>query len=515
MANKRIDMLQIKQLLRLHTQGVSKLQISKQLGLSRNTVKKYIGLFHEHHFTYAELCELSTEEIEDLFETTSLEADGRFTILEKYFPYVSKELKKVGVTRYILWEEYRDKYPDGYCYSQFCHLYKLWNRQVSPSMHMDHKAGDKMFVDYTGKKLHIIDRETGEEQEVEIFVSILGASRMTFVEATRTQGKEDFLGSLTKALHYYDGVPAAIVPDNLKTAVKKSHKYEPQIADSLQDFALHYGTTVLPARTYHPKDKALVENAVRIVYTRIFAPLRKQEFFSLESLNRSILELLELHNRAPMKREKASRRDLFEEIEKPALSSLPVMAYQFKYSAKATVHKTSHVYLSRDKHYYSVPFHYIGKKVTLIYSKTAIEIYHGQRRIAFHERIYGKHGYTTLKEHMPSSYQYMTEWNPNRFINWARNIGENTEKYIIKVLEKKQHPEQSYKSCFGILSLAKKIGNIRLENACKRALEYERYSFQMIKGILDKGLDIFEEDLFAEAPEIPKHKNIRGGKYYQ
>lgn len=516
MANKKIDMLHLKQLLRLYTQGLSKVKISKQLGLSRNTVKKYISLFHEHRFTYEELSELSSEEIEDLFETTILEPDGKEKILENYFPYVTKELKKTGVTRYILWEEYQEKYPDGYCYSQFCHLYRQWSRKISPSMHMDHKAGDKMFVDYTGKKLHIIDKETGEEKEVEVFVSILRASRMTFVEATRTQGKEDFLGSLTRSLNYYGGVPAAIVPDNLKSAVKKSDKYEPQINDSLQDFALHYSTTILPTRTYHPKDKALVENAVRIVYTRIFAPLRKQQFFSLEDLNTSIRELLEVHNDAPMKREKCSRRAIFKEVEQQELSSLPAMEYLLKSFSKATVHKTSHVYLSRDKHYYSVPFAYIGKKVLLIYSKTAIEVYYGQRRIAFHGRIYSKYGYTTLKEHMPSSYQYMTEWNPDRFIKWAQSIGENTEEYIIKVLEKKQHPEQSYKSCAGILHLAKKVGHQRLDNACKRALGYERYGLMPIKSILDKGLDNIQDDEhFFEELKLPKHKNIRGGKYYQ
>lgn len=409
MANKRIDMLQLKQLLRLYTQGVSKLKISKQLGLSRNTVKKYIGLFHEHRLTYEELSELSAEDIEDLFDTSVLEPDGKEKLLDAYFPYVSKELKKVGVTRFILWEEYKNKYAEGYSYSQFCHLYKQWSRKMSPSMHMDHKAGDKMFVDYTGKKRHIIDKETGEQQEVEVFVSILGASRMTFVEATRTQKKEDFLGSLTKAVPYYGGVPAAIVTDKLKTAVRKSHQYEPLITDSLQDFALHYGTTILPTRTYHPKDKALVENAVRIVYTCIFALLRKQRFFSLEELNKSIRELLELHNNALMKREKCSRRDIFLEVEQPAMLPLPAMTYQLKHFAKATVHKTSHVYLSMDKHYYSVPFHYIGQKVTVIYSKTSVEIYHVQRRIALHERALARHGYTTVKEHMPTSHQFMTE----------------------------------------------------------------------------------------------------------
>lgn len=519
MANKRIDMLNIKQLLRLYTQGVSKIKISTQLGISRNTAKKYIGIFHEHRLTYEELLELSDDDLLDLFDAPPIDQKDNSSNkkqLDALFPYISKELKRVGVTRYLLWEEYIDKYPSGYSYSRFCHLYSQWSKQVNPSMHIEHKAGDKLFVDYTGKKLHIVDSSTGEEIEVEVFVGILGASGMTFVEATRTQTKEDFLSSLTKALHYYGGVPAAIVTDNLRTAVKKSHKYEPIITDSLLDFASHYSTTILPTRTYHPKDKALVENAVRIIYTRIFAPLRKQQFFDLNSLNKSIGELLELHNTAPMQRKKYSRADVFHEVEKSALSPLPVMMYQLKYSSRTTVHKTSHVYLSHDKHYYSVPFSYIGKKVTLIYSKSSVEVYYEQRRIAFHNRSHTKYGYTTIKEHMPSSYQFMTEWNPSRFISWGASIGEHCEGYIMKILEKKQHPEQSYKTCLGILSLSKKIGSLRLDNACKRALGYERYSLAMIKSILERGLDnLDDEESFFQEQKLPKHKNIRGGKYYE
>jgi transposase len=519
MANKRIDMLHLKQLLRLYTSGVSKLQISKQLGVSRNTVKKYIHLYHEHRFTYQELQDLSDEDLNDLFGASPLEVRDHDNIqkhLESFFPYFSKELKRVGVTRYLLWEEYIDKHPSGYSYSRFCYHYRIWLKKVSPSMHIEHKAGDKMFVDYTGKKLRIIDKETGEEKEAEVFVSVLGASGMTFVEATFTQNKEDFLGSLTKTLHYYGGVPAAIVTDNLRTAVKRSHKYEPIITDSLLDFASHYSTTILPTRAYHPKDKALVENAVRIVYTRIFAPLRKQQFFSLEELNKAIEILLELHNKAPLQRKKYSRDDIFHEVEKPVLLPLPSLMYQLKHTCRATVHKTSHVYLNKDKHYYSVPFSYIGKKVNIIYSKNNVEIYYEGRRIAFHNRIVLKYGYTTIKEHMPSSHQFMTEWNPLRFLSWGRSIGESCEGYIMKILEKKQHPEQSYKTCLGILSLSKRVDHSRLDNACKRALGYERYNLAIIKSILERGLDnLTDDETFFEEKKLPKHRNIRGGKYYE
>lgn len=207
-------MLQIKQLLRLYTEGVSKLKISARLGLSRNTVRKYIGLFHTYQLTYDDLSGLSVEEVEDLFDAKELSPDSRENVAKNFFPYVSRELKRTGVTRYLLWEEYKEKYPEGYSYAQFCHHYRQWSLRITPSLHMEHKAGDKMFVDYTGKKLHIIDRETGEEKEAEVFVSILGASRLTYAEASPSQRKEDFIGSLVNALNYYGGVPAAIVPDN-------------------------------------------------------------------------------------------------------------------------------------------------------------------------------------------------------------------------------------------------------------------------------------------------------------
>jgi len=515
MANHKIDMLQIKQLLRLHSNGESKLSISNRLGLSRNTVRKYIGLFHAYQLTFEELSDLSIEEVEDLFETRELLPDSRESVAKNFFPYVSKELKKTGVTRYLLWQEYKEKYPEGYSYAQFCHHYRSWSLRITPSYHMEHKVGDKMFVDYTGKKLSIIDRNTGEIQEVEVFVSILGSSRLTYVEASLSQKKGDFIASLVNTLVFYAGVPAAIVPDNLKSAVKKSHRYEPEIADSLQDFALYHNTTILPARAYHPKDKALVENAVKIVYRRIFAPLRNKQFFDLKSLNEAIFELLEIHNNQPLKKEKISRRALFEEIERSELMPLPEIRYQPKDFSRGTVQKNSHVYLGKDKHYYSVPFAYIGKKVQLMYSQNVVEIYHNERRIAFHERIYAKHSYTTKKEHMPSSYQYLSEWNPNKFISWARTIGEHTEHYIAKVLEKKQHPEQSYKSCTGILSLAKKVGEIRLENACKRAADYGKYNYKSILDIINKGLDQFHEEDFYQENKLPKHRNIRGGKYYE
>jgi len=515
MANTRLDMKTTKQLLRLYTTGVSKLQISKQLGFSRKTIRKYIDIFHNSQLTYEELIQLSDSDLDTIFDVRSVVFSSKEEALHLFFPYVSKELKRVGVTREILWKEYKIKHPQGYAYTTFCEHYKKWKGKVSPSMHMEHKAGDKMFVDYTGKKLSIIDKNTGEIQEVEVFVSILGASGMTFVEATLSQKREDFLGSLVKSLHFYGGVPNAIVPDNLRTAVKKSDRYEPKITDSLLDFASHYSTTILPTRAYHPKDKSLVENAVRIIYTRIFAPLRNEQFFSLESLNQAILPLLEKHNGMLFKIKKYSRADVFHEIEKPALHPLPLLMYDFKQFSKATVHKSSHVYLSGDKHYYSVPFAFIGKKVLIVYSKTGVEIYEGQQKIASHERNLAKYHYSTIKEHMPSSHRFVTEWHPDKFILWADKIGESCKIYISHILGKKQHPEQSYKTCLGILHLTKKVSAERLNKACKLGLSFEKYNYDTIKSILEKGLDQIEPEEDTEESELPKHQNIRGKEYYQ
>jgi transposase len=297
MANNPISMIKIRQILRLHSQGRSKVQIAAQTGISRNTLKKYLNEFTESKLTFEEISGLNDKDLEDLFvKPEEKPVNEKLQTLFNLFPSIDKELKKKGVTRLMLWEDYKNKHPDGFGKSQFKHYFAQWKAQVNPTMRMEHKAGDKLYVDFAGDKLSIIDIQTGEIKFVEVFVAILGASQLTYVEAVLTQQKEDFIAACENAMYYYNGVPAAIVPDNLKSAVTKSSKYEPPLNDTFADFAEHYGTTILPARAYRPRDKALVENAVRIIYTRIYAKIRGGTYRSLDELNGAIKGPLEEHN---------------------------------------------------------------------------------------------------------------------------------------------------------------------------------------------------------------------------
>ena len=381
-------------------------------------------------------------------------------------------------------------------------------------MRMEHKVGDKLYVDFAGERLTIVDKQTGEIQQVEIFVAILGASQLTYVEAVMSQQKEDFIGACENALHYYGGVPAAIVPDNLKSAVTKSSKYEPVLNESFADFAEHYSTTILPAMAYRPRDKALVENAVRIIYTRIYAKLNELVFFTLEELNSNILIALEEHNNLLLTGRNYSRRQQFEEVERSALEPLPPLRFELKKQVFVTVMKNGHVSLSADKHYYSVPYRFIGKKIKLMYSSHTVDVFYNYERIAQHKRLKSPYNYTTDKEHLASTHRFVSDWTPERFLKWAVDIHEDVHLYILKILNRKQHPEQAYKSCVGILGFAKKVGNDRLIKACQRALGYEMYNYKIIQRILEKGLDKETEEE-TEHLEMPSHDNIRGEEYYK
>ena len=515
MANKQIIMGKVRQVLRMYTQGKSKLLISEQLGISRNTVKKYINQFTEHKITFEELNELTDVDLEDLFgHKESEEPNDRYKQLLSFFPKVSKEIKRNGVTKQIMWEEYLKLYPNGYRHSQFFYYYDLWSGKVNSTMHIEHKAGDKMYIDYAGEKLHIVNKITGEIKEVEVFVAILGASQLTYVEACLTQQKEDFIACCENALYYFGGVPQAIVPDNLKSAVTKSDKYEPTLNETFSDFAEHYGTTILPARAYRPKDKSLVEGAVKIIYTRIYASIRDKTFFSLDEINQEILIELNKHNNTPLQGRNYSRREQFEEIERNTLQPLNKYHYELKKQSIVTVLKNGHVCLGEDKHYYSVPYRYIGKKVKILYSQNQIEIYLQYERIATHRRNRTQHLYSTIEDHLASKHKFLTEWTPEKFIYLAEQIDIDVKTFIEKILEKKQHPEQAYKSCVGVLSLTKKVGEPRLINACRRAIEFGAYNYKMIKAILEKGLDT-EPSIDKTITEIPLHDNIRGENYYK
>lgn len=513
MANERIDMIKIRQILRLNNEKVPQRQIVKLLATSRKTVAKYIVLFEASGLDYQGIANQSDEQLHEYFFEKEKSQSDRYETLLSLLPKMEKELRRVGVTKFRLWEEYKRENPGGYNYTQYCLHLNNWLKKHNAVMHFEHKAGDKLFVDFTGKHLHITDRKTGELTEVEVFVAILGSSQMTYVEAVRSQQKEDFITAVENSLIYYNGVPLAIVPDNLKSGVTKSCLYEPKLNEDFRNFALHYGTTILPTRSSKPRDKALVENAVRNVYYRIFAELRDRIFFSIDDLNEAIYELLDKYNGVNFQKRSYSRYDLFKEVEQKELHPLPKEKYEQKEYVQLTVNKNCHIWLKSDEHYYSVPFRFIGKKVKVIYSCRAVEIYLNHTRIAVHKRDYHKYKYSTIKEHMPSAHQFVSDWNPEKFINWASDIGKETEQYIRRILDSKQHPEQGYKSCIGILQYAKKYGRERLNNACRRGIYYNSYNYKVIQNILKNNLDKTEIERENQY-RLPLHENVRGSSYY-
>jgi transposase len=516
MSNNLIKMTKIRSILRLYTQGVSKKTISEKAGATRNTVKKYIRHYIAMNIPLEELDQMSDTELEQLFSIKEQnEPQKRMNDLLDIFPEIEKALKRKGVTKESVWRKYFEAHPDGYRETQFRNHYNQWSKHVNSSMHVEHKAGDKMFVDYAGHHLKIVNDTTGEIKEVEVFAAILGASQLTYVEATYTQQKEDFITSCENAVHYFGGAPQAIVTDNLKSAVIRSSKYEPTLNEAFSDFILHYCMAALPAGPYKPKHKALVEGVVKIIYRTIFAVLNDRVFTSLEELNIAIWEALEEHNNRPMSNRPYSRRQLFEEVERLELQSLPLRRYDLKRKKVATVMKNNYVCLAEDKNYYSVPYIHIGKKVNIFYSQTEVEVFYRYERIAHHLRDRTPFRYITVDEHMAYKNRFMTDWTPEYFIERATNVGDDTRKYIISILEKRQHPEQAYRSCQGILSFASKVGNDRLDKACHRALLYRDYSYMTIKTILERKMDQIPLDSEEGGKIMPLHGNIRGKLYYK
>ena len=514
MAGKTLIMSKVKQIIRLRENGIALQTIARSVGISRNTVKKYLKLIEVKGYPNHELLTKEDEFLEKLISNPDQVSQARYESLEKMFPYIEKELKRTGVNRWVLWGEYKEKYPDGYSYPHFCSYLRGWMTTRGATMHFEHCPADKIYIDFTGKKLHWVDRQTGAVNDVEVYVAILGFSQLTYVQAVSSQKKADFIEATENALHYFKGVPQVLVPDNLKSAVQKANKYEADLNADFSDFANHYNTTVLPARSLKPRDKALVENAVRIVYSRIYAPIRDKIFYSLEELNAAVADLLETHNNTPFQKTPQSRRERFEQEEKNKLMPLAQDRYEMKSFRYVTVMKNSHIHLSDDKHYYSIPYRFIGKKVKMVYSTSQVSVYYNKERIAFHKRDVRQFGYTTIKEHLPSAHQFVSDWNPDKFLSWAARIDPKVKQYITRILESKTYPEQAYRSCVGILSQEKKVGKQRLIDAVDRAIHYGAYNYKIIDRILKGGLDRLKEEDEKQS-SLPFHENIRGPESFR
>lgn len=516
MANKTISMQKTRQVLRLRSQGKGLKAISSLIGIARNTVKKYLSRLVESGLDFEAALALSDMDLQSLLQDKPIvPVSTKQEILERLLPIYCKRLKRKGVTKEMLHQEYKAKYPDGYSRSGFCRHIQLYEKAHSSVMHLEHKAGDKLYIDFAGQKLSIVEFATGEIIPVEVFVAILPCSQLTYVEAVSSQRKEDLILACEHTLEYLEGVPQVIVPDNLRSAVTKSSKYEAVINDDFASFADHYACSVIPARAYKPRDKALVEGAVKLIYRSIYLRLEDRVFHDLKSLNAAIRVALEVHNNAPFSGRSYSRRDQFEEIERMTLRGLNPIRYELKTQSIVTVMKNGHVRMSEDAHYYSVPCKYIGKKVKILYTSSLVEIYYRYEKLAEHPRSYARFKYTTDKDHLASHHREYADWNEEKFITEANAIHSDVGIYITKVMESKAHPEQAYKSARGILSFARRVGEKRLINACRWADSYGLYSYPAIDSILSTRQDeVPLEDESALDQEMPIHKNIRGKDYY-
>ena len=505
-------MRKIKEVLRLKwALGHSNRRIGATCGIGHPTVAEYLRRAAEAGLSWPLPADLDDARLERLLFPPPPDLPAQSRGIPDWVQ-VNQELRHKGVTLFLLWQEYRAANPDGYQYSWFCEHFRDWRGKLDLVMRQDHRAGEKLFVDYAGQTVPVIDASTGEIREAQIFVGVLGASNYTYAEATWTQSLPDWIGSHTRCFAFLGGVPELVVPDNLRSGVKKAHRYEPDTNPTYQDMASHYGVAVLPTRVRAPRDKAKVESGVLVVERWILAALRHRQFFSLGELNDAIHELLEKLNDRPFKKLPGSRLEHFEQIDRPALSSLPAEPYVYAEWKKARVHIDYHVEV--DGHYYSVPYALVKKAIEVRFTRHIVECLYRGNRVASHRRSYQKGKHTTVDDHMPESHRQAGEWSPGRLINWAAKTGPATEKLIRTVLGSRRHPQQAYRSCLGILRLGNAHGDQRLEAACRRALTLGSCRYKSIESILKHRLDEqpLEEQQELSLPE--SHHNIRGPAYY-
>jgi transposase len=513
MPAERLTMRKTKEVFRLKFDcQLSNRKIAESCLIARSTVAEYLFRFQQAALSWPLPEAMDDARLEELlFPPTVLPPS-----IERPLPdwlYIHSELRRKGVTLSLLWQEYKAQHPTGYQYSQFCYWYRQWAKKIDPVMRQEHRAGEKLFVDYAGMTIPVYDHHAAKAREAQIFVAVLGASNYCFAEATWTQSLPDWIASHARAFAYFGGVPWIVVPDNLKTGITKACFYEPDINPTYLDMANHYGTAVIPTRVRKPKDKAKVETGVQIVERWILARLRDRQFFGLHSLNQAITLLLAELNQKPFQKLPGNRKSLFETLDRPALKPLPAYPYQYAEWKKARVNIDYHIEV--DRHYYSVPHQLIQKQLDVRITPTTIECFYKNKRVASHIRSYQQGRHTTVKEHMPKSHQKWAEWTPQRFIHWAGKIGPQTVQLIENILNSRRLPQQGFRSCLGVLRLAKSYGDQRLEAACKRAVAIGGTSYRSVESILKHNLD--QKPLIDETAAVApiSHINIRGAHYYQ
>ena len=508
-------MRKIKECLRLKLDcGLSHERIALALGLSKGVVSKYVARAEAAGLEWPALSALDEAQIAAQLCAPAPIVRGDRAPID--LPWVHHELRRKGVTRQLLWQEYREANAGRptYGYTQFCQHHQDYAGSLRRSMRQSHRAGEKLFIDYAGPTVGIVNPDTGELRRAHIFVAVLGASNYTYACATAGEKQIDWLRGLSQALAFLGGVPALVVPDNPRALIAHPDRYEPELNRATQDCARHYGTAILPARPRRPQDKAKAEVGVQIVERWILARLRHQCFFSLAALNQAIADLLVDMNARPFKKLDGCRRTWFETIDRPALLPLPTQPYELAQFQPCRVNIDYHVDI--DGHYYSVPHSLVRKAVEARITEYTVEILHAGQRIASHARSFTRGSHTTVAEHMPAAHRAHPEWSPGRFLRWAADIGPSTGQLVEHLLTNRPHQEMGYRSCLGLLSLDRRYGHLRLEAACHRALAIGSRTRKSVLSILQGGLD--QQPLPAAPTQAdwisPEHDNLRGPAYY-
>jgi transposase len=506
-------MRKVQEVLRLLLEcGLSQRQASRASGVGRASVAEYFERARK-----AGLLEtwksLSGEELERRLYPPARRPPTQSERPEADWAAVHEELKRRDMTLSLVWQEYREQHPDGYQYSRFCDLYRAWRGKLDLCMRQVHRPGEKLFVDYCGATVPVVDAGTGEVREAQVFVAVWGASSYTFAEATWSQGLSDWIGSHVRAFEFGGGLPELVIPDNLRAGVSRACRYEPELNPTYQDLALHYGVAVMPARVRKPRDKAKVEAGVQLVQRWILARLRQRRFFSLGELNQAIGELLGPLNQRPFRKRPGSRRSLFESLEQPALRPLPEERFTYAEWKKGRVHIDYHVEV--EGHYYSVPYQLVSQQLDVRVSAKTVECFAKGKRVASHLRSFLRGAHTTQNAHMPRPHREYAEWTPERLVRWARETGPSVAGLIATVMATRAHPQQGFRSCLGILRLSQRYGSERLEAACQRALQVGAVSYRSVRSILQVGLDRQEVPAGEPSATLPQvHENLRGSSYY-
>jgi transposase len=504
-------MRKIKEVLRLtFDKKMSQHKIAKSLSLSSGVINKYLQRFKDSGLLWPLPPEMSDTTLQAKLKAAAPPTPKAETS-QIDFPKVRQELGRKHVTLQLLYVELGGEAGLGLSYSQFCRRYQDWQKRIKPSMRQIHRPGDKAFVDYAGTTIEILS-EDGEILQAQIFVGILGASNYTYAEATLSQSLPDWIGSHVRMFEFFGGVPDMVVPDNLKSGIKKTCRYEPDINPAYAQMIEYYSSSCMPARPYTPKDKAKVENAVGIISRWIIARLRNETFIGLAQLNRRIAELLEDLNHRPFKKLPGCRHSAFVELDQPVLKALPLNPYEFKEYKKARVNIDYHIEL--DGHYYSLPYRFVKKEVEVWFSRNMVDCYFAGELLVKHVRSYVKGQHSTRREHMPEGHRAYSDWSPERFKTWALSIGPSTGKVIEALLISRPHIEQAYRSCMGVLGLAKKHSPMRLESACQYALKHRLLRYKQIKTVLETNLDLKKSFVPQTMPLPFDHANVRGSQYY-